>query len=176
LASTGYRRCISVALLGCACLLVTVAHSGELIRSAELATAPGFTLKDLQNQTHRLEDYRGKVVLVNFWATWCPPCIAELPSMQRLAGRMTGESLEVLTINVQESRFRVWKFMKVVGVQLTVLLDEDRSTFDAWDASVFPTSYLVDTEGKIRYTASGPLQWDGKEVLDTLDSLLHPGQ
>ena len=148
--------------------------AGDLTPVTEPAPAPGFTLQDRAGQTHRLEDYRGKVVLVNFWATWCPPCIAELPSMQRLADRMADQPFEVLAINVEESAFRVWKFMQMVGVRFTVLLDEKRETFEAWGGSVFPTSYLVDKEGNIRYAAYGPLEWDSEEAMARLDSLLHP--
>jgi thiol-disulfide isomerase/thioredoxin len=161
-------------LLGWAYLLGAEALAGELTPSPEPTLAPAFTLEDLKGQRHRLEDYRGKVIVVNFWATWCPPCIAELPSMQRLAERMADEPFEILAVNVQESPFRVWNFMKVVDVRLTVLLDEKRKTFEAWGGRIFPTSYLLDEAGNIRYVAYGPLEWDSEEVLARLDELLHP--
>jgi thiol-disulfide isomerase/thioredoxin len=143
---------------------------------AQDSAAPAFNLKALDRKAHRLADYRGKVVLVNFWATWCPPGLAELPSMQRLADRMAPEAFEILAINVGESPFRVSKFMKLIGIRLSVLLDDKGETFQAWGGSVYPTSFVLDSGGQVRYVAYGPLEWDSKEVVEPLMGLLPPRQ
>lgn len=137
---------------------------------------PAFTLKALDGTPHRLDDYRGKAVLVNFWASWCPPCLAELPSMQRLADRMAPEAFELLAINVGESPFRVSKFVKLIGIKLKVLLDSEGEIFRTWGGTVYPTSFIQDGDGQIRYVAYGPLEWDSEEVMQILRSLLPPRQ
>ncbi len=160
-------------MLGCILLLANATHAGQLSPYTESGSqAPGFTLKALNGKPHQLEDYRGKVVVVNFWASWCPPCLAELPGMQRLADQMAAEAFEILLINVGESPFRVSKFMKLIGVRLTALLDEKGETFQAWGGSIYPTSFILDSEGRIRYVAYGPLEWDDDDIVATLMDLL----
>lgn len=155
-----------------ALLLAATTHAGQLSPYTNQDSVPAFTLKALDGKPHRLEDYRGKVVVVNFWATWCPPCLAELPSMQRLADRMAAEAFEILIINVGESPFRVSKFMKLIGVRLTALLDDKGENFKAWGGTIYPTSFVLDREGQFRYVAYGPLEWDGEDVVATLRDLL----
>jgi thiol-disulfide isomerase/thioredoxin len=136
------------------------------------SAAPDFTLQDLDGTTHRLDAYRGKVLLINFWASWCPPCVTELPSMQRLANQLSNEAFQVLLVNVGESSFRVAKFMKLLDIRLTALLDTEGGTFKAWGADVYPTSYILDGTGKIRYIARGPLEWDDGLVVETLRGMM----
>ena len=158
-------------------MLAAAINAGELSPYTEQdSPAPAFTLKALDGKLHRLEDYRGKVVLVNFWASWCPPCLAELPSMQRLADRMGAEAFEVLIVNVKESPFRVSKFMKLIGIRLTALLDDKGEVFQSWGGTIYPTSFVLDSEGWVRYVAYGPLEWDGEDVVATLLDLVPSGQ
>jgi len=166
----------AVLLLAYTLLQAQTTNAGELTANPDLdAPAPGFELKALDGTTHRLDDYRGKVVLLNFWASWCPPCLAELPGIQRLADQLADEPFQVLLINVAESPFRVAKFMKLVGVRLLSLLDPDGATFRAWGGSIYPTSFILDAEGRIRYRALGPLEWDGDEAVAAVRDLLpHP--
>ena len=148
--------------------------AGELAPYKGEATASSLDLPDLAGNSHRLEDYSGQVVLVNFWASWCSPCVMELPGMQRLQQKMkdAGKPFTILAVNVAEPRHRVMKFIKLLGLELTVLLDQDRSVFNNWGASVFPTSYLLDTQGLIRYTVLGPLAWDSNTAVDAINDLL----
>ena len=163
-------------LLASVLLLAQVTNAGELTANPDPdAPAPGFELKALDGATHRLDDYRGKVVLLNFWATWCPPCLAELPGIQRLADQLVDERFQVLLINVGESPFRIDKFMKLVNIRLTSLLDPDGETFQEWGGSIYPTSFILDAEGRLRYRALGPIEWDGDEVVAAVRGLLpHP--
>ena len=173
-AAFSLSRYVSTLMLVCALLLpATATNAGQLSPyTKQDSPTPTFTLKALDGKLHRLEDYRGKVVLVNFWASWCPPCLAELPSMQRLAERMADEAFEILIINVGESPFRVSKFMKLIGIRLTALLDDKSEIFQAWGGSIYPTSFVLDSDGRIRYVAYGPLEWDGEDVVTTLRGLL----
>jgi peroxiredoxin len=160
-------------LLAGALLLSGPSNGGQLSPYTEPgAEAPAFTLKAPDGEPHRLKDYRGKVVLVNFWASWCPPCLAEMPGMQRLANRMPAETFQILAVNVGESAFRVAKFMKLIGVHFTALLDDKGEVFEAWGGSIYPTSFVLDGEGRIRYFVYGPLDWDSEAVFKTLLDLL----
>lgn len=160
-----------------ALVLAPTLGAGDLSPTAESERrAPEFDLQALDGNPHRLEDYRGKVVLLNFWASWCPPCLAELPGMQRLADQMRAEPFDIVLVNVQESAFRVANFLKLMGVHLTTLLDPTGDTFRAWGGAIYPTSFVIDPEGKIRYVAQGPLEWDSQDVLAAIQGLLPPRQ
>ena len=165
--------CTGALLLSFGAFLAQETTAGELTQIPPPdSPAPGFELKALDGKLHRLEDYRGKVVLLNFWASWCPPCLVELPSMQRLAVRFAEEPFAVILINVGESPFKIAKFLQMLGVRLTALVDPERETFRAWGGSIFPTSYILDAEGRVRYTVVGPLEWDGDEAAAAVQTLL----
>lgn len=145
---------------------------GSLDPYRNTSTAPEFELRDLGNQLHRLSEYKGKVVLVNFWASWCIPCLREMPSMQRLANHFQDRSFEILAVNVSEQRARVTHQAKRINVDFTILLDEDGETFKRWQARILPTSYLIDPNGKISHHAVGPLEWDSDEIISTIRELM----
>jgi len=132
----------------------------------------GFNLPDLQEVGHDLRDYRGKVVLVNFWATWCAPCVYEMPELERLKETLDDASFEILAINVGDQKFRVWKFIKLVGLDLPVLLDTRKEVFAAWHLKVLPTSFLLDRNGRIRYRVQAVPQWDNDATLSVIRGLL----
>ena len=129
-----------------------------------LEPTPALELQDLQGRTHRLADYRGQVVLVNFWATWCAPCREEMPSIQALRRSLEGEPFAVLAVNLAEPRSRIDKFLAQVPLDFPVLLDRDTSTARAWKARFLPATYLVDAEGRIWYAHYGDLDWSGPEA------------
>jgi len=159
-------------VLGAMVLSSALCCAGEL---AEVdATSPlAASLPDLTGGQHSLDELRGKVLLVNFWASWCPPCVEEMPSIQRLADALQGKPFAALAVNVGESALRVKAMVKRVGLRLPVLLDRDSATFQAWEASVLPTTYLLDAAGVPRYVGRGPLEWDSAEVRGLVDRLLH---
>jgi thiol-disulfide isomerase/thioredoxin len=150
---------------------VTVAAS-ELDTYLNVPAAPPLRPHDLSGQPHSLSDYRGKVILVNFWASWCGPCIEEIPSLRGLHQKMAGLPFEIVAVNVKEGRFKVHKFSRLVKMPFPVLLDPDGAAFGAWGAQVLPTSFLVDPEGRIRYRVQGPLDWTSEDVLNTIRGLL----
>ncbi len=157
------------------CWLATDAVSaGSLEPYPSERAGPGLELPDAERQIHNLADYRGKVVLVNFWASWCTPCIREMPSMQRLDADLFGRPFKLLAVNVGERPNRLRGFMKRMQIDFTVLYDEPGKAFREWGASVYPTSFLIDPEGKIRYEAVGPLEWDALEARELVGSLM-PG-
>ena len=134
--------------------------------------APTLTLTDLGDRQHSLSDYRGKVVLVNFWATWCAPCVIEMPGMQRLLSSMKGRPFAILAVNVQEEKTKVWRFKNMLKVDFPALLDSDGATSETWDVQFYPTSFLVDSKGHIRYTAHGMIDWDSDENRRLIEQLM----
>jgi thiol-disulfide isomerase/thioredoxin len=133
---------------------------------------PALELGDLQGRVHRLSDYRGKVVLVNFWATWCEPCREEMPSIERLRQSLVGEPFAVLAVNLAEPVSRIERFLAGVPVGFPVLLDRDTQTARSWKARILPATYLVDASGRIRYRHYGELDWAGEVARDRVRELL----
>jgi peroxiredoxin len=146
--------------------------------AAELAPwtggpAPEFALEDLHGRTHRLADYRGKVVLVNFWTTWCEPCRDEMPSIERLRRSLAGQPFEVLAINLGEPLGRIERFLEHTPLGFTFLRDRDKGVAQAWKARLVPASYLVGPDGRIRYVRYGELDWASEPVRTRVLELLH---
>ena len=150
---------------------VAPCHAGEL-RLVEPRAAPALELPDLGGTTRSLVDWRGQVVLVNFWATWCPPCLEEMPSLQRLAERLRGQPFAVVAVNVAEMERRVAHRAQQMGLDFPVLLDADGAAFKAWGGKGLPTTVLIDRDGRVRYLGLGPLEWDGVEAATAVESLL----
>ncbi|MGQ0546941.1 MAG: TlpA family protein disulfide reductase [Betaproteobacteria bacterium] len=134
--------------------------------------APPFELEDLEGETHRLADYRGKVVLVNFWATWCAPCREEMPGLQRLRQALAGKPFVVLAVNVAEGRRVAANFMEGMPYGFTVLLDGDGSTTKAWGARILPATFVLGPEGEVRIRHFGILDWSSAEAQRRIAGLL----
>jgi thiol-disulfide isomerase/thioredoxin len=138
-----------------------------------LPKAPALALRDEEGKkTWRLSDLRGKVVLVNFWATWCPPCVEEIPSLDRLRERLAPRGFEVLAVDVGEPRDQVKAFLEARPVRFPVLLDATGETFKRWKAYAFPTSLLLDRRHRVRYSVYGAFVWDSPEVIEAVSRLL----
>jgi thiol-disulfide isomerase/thioredoxin len=153
-------------------LFFPVAVTGAQLETYSTDTGLTFILPDLQGRERQLSDYRGKVVLVNFWASWCPPCIYEMPGLVRLKQRHADQPFEILALNVGEKKYRVWKFVDMVDFKLPVLLDKSRQVFQAWGLEILPTSFLLDTEGRVRYRVLGSPDWDHAEIDAMIEALM----
>ena len=141
--------------------------------SAVPAAAPvELRLPDLDGRDRSLDEFRGKVVLVNFWASWCTPCITEMPSIQRLADTLRDRPFAVIGVNVAEAPLRVRAMVQRLGIAFPVLLDRDSAVFNGWGARVLPTTYVLDGEGVVRYLGRGPLEWDGEAIAGPLRELV----
>ncbi len=150
----------------------TAARAGGELKPWTGGTTPPLSLRDLAGQPVSLTDFKGKVVLVNFWATWCAPCIEEMPSLQRMQDRLALAGFEVLAVNYQESQARINGFLKKRPLSLTILLDHDGSVRTAWGVRVFPTSFVLDTSQRIRYTAVGEVDWESPSMVTQIRGLL----
>ena len=150
--------------------------AGELNPYHGFDEAPALSLQDLGHRVHSLAEYRGRVVLVNFWASWCAPCILEIPSMQRLANTMAGKPFSILAVNVREPRVKVWNFAAKLGIEFPLLLDHDGQATTDWQVDVYPSSFLIDPQGRIQYVAYGARKWDDAETIRTIEGLLGKSQ
>ncbi len=137
--------------------------------------APDFALKDLDGKTQRLSAYRGKVILVNFWATWCPPCRREMPSMERLYQKLKGEPFQILAVNQNEDFDLVFVFTGQLDPAPTfpLLLDEKSTVPKQWGVQGLPTSFIVDKQGRIAYRAVGGREFDHPNLEALLHKLIH---
>ena len=166
---------IRTSLLVLACLLAPAIATGGGLEPYRNKAEPAFSLADLAGKTHSLSDYRGKVVLVNFWASWCPPCIHEMPELQKLKRHFADRPFEVLTINVAEQKHKVSQFSRSIKLDLPVLLDVSSRTYNRWNVDMLPTSFLVDVHGQIRYRVRGNPGWDDTDTLSAINAMT-PGQ
>lgn len=115
---------------------------------------------------------RGRVVLVNFWASWCPPCRKEMPSMDRLDKMESGRPFTLLAINVKEEADLVERFLDELPLGFPIVLDLDGKLAGAWKAFVYPTSFLVDKKGQIRYGLNGTIEWDEPEIVEIIEQMM----
>ncbi len=169
------KKTAAVLLWLCLCQSL-LSQAGELEAYPDVAPTPPLALVDLAGHPHSLDDYRGRVVLVNFWASWCAPCLVEMPGIQRLKESLAGRPFTVLAVNFREPRATVWRFGNLLQVDFPLLLDTDGKTAADWQVAVYPTSYLLDTDGRIRHVAYGLLQWDDRSIMNTIEALLdEPG-
>jgi thiol-disulfide isomerase/thioredoxin len=136
--------------------------------------APALKLKDTDGTLHDFTQLKGKVVLVNFWATWCPPCRREMPSMQRLKDSLAGEAFEVLAVDVGEDADTIQAFTSQLDTQLTfpILLDTRSRAMREWKVAGLPTTYLVDKQGRIVASAVGGREFDHPELVAAIRAVL----
>jgi thiol-disulfide isomerase/thioredoxin len=138
---------------------------------------PPFSLSDLDGQAWTLTALKGRGVLMNFWASWCDPCRAEMPSLQRLAGVRQASGLVVLAVNYKESVPAIRRFLQTMPVALPILLDRDGEVASAWTPRVFPTTVLIGRDGVPRSVVVGELDWaDDAAAKDLIEPLLAPAK
>ncbi len=131
-----------------------------------------FELQDLKGNNIKLSSYRGKVVFLNFWATWCPPCRSEMPSMETLYKEYRDRGLEILAVDLQEDRERVEAFFKEYGLTFTALLDTSGKVGAMYGARSIPTTYIIDRKGFIVAGAIGSRDWASPEAKAYIEALL----
>ncbi len=124
-----------------------------------------FALKDMDGKTHKLSDYKGKTLIINFWASWCPPCREEMPSMERAWQKIKNNNIVMLAINVGEDEDTIFTFLGDYPVSFTILMDSTGEVTENWPIKGLPTTYIVSPEGKLVYRAIGGRQWDNKDIL-----------
>ncbi len=134
--------------------------------------AVDFKLKDSDGNVYQLKQYRGRVVIVNFWTTWCPPCRFELPSMERAYKQLKKDGVEILAINVGENADTIFTFTADYPVSFPLLMDIDSSVINDYPVVGLPTTYIVDTNGRLVYRAVGTREWDDADLLKQIKALV----
>lgn len=137
----------------------------------ERPAAPDFSIEDIDGVVHTLSAYRGKVVILNFWATWCPPCREEMPSMERAWQKLRQEDVVMLAINVGEDEDSVFEFTASYPVEFPLLLDRESAVIGNWPVRGLPTTFVIDPQGKIVYRAIGGRDWSAPDVLQKIRAL-----
>ena len=134
--------------------------------------APDFELESLEGDMTALHSFRGKVVFLNFWATWCPPCRAEMPSMQKLYDNFKAEGLVVLGVDLQEGKDKVAKFMKKYDLSFPVVLDVAGRVGQQYSVRSIPSTYIIDRNGKVLAGVLGGREWDSSKSFEYFARIL----
>ena len=136
--------------------------------------APGFALQDYAGREISLSSLKGRVVLVNFWATWCPPCVAEVGSLERLTQLEKNKPFSLLAVSVDDSWDTVRGFFPK-GTPLTVLLDSDKKSPARYGTQKFPETFIIDREGKVRFFVVSDRDWAAPDIKACIDALVDEG-
>jgi thiol-disulfide isomerase/thioredoxin len=146
---------------------------GEFVPSSQPFTAPAISLADTNGHSVELSELRGKLVLVNLWATWCEPCLREMPSLERLQSRL-GERIAVLAVSEDRGGNKtVEPFIAKLGLKsVKIYIDPKSEVGHAFGARGLPTSFLIDREGKVLGRVEGAAEWDSPKILGVLQPLL----
>ena len=133
--------------------------------------APALVVQDLQGKKHDLKDYKGQVILVQFWATYCGPCRKEKPSMNKMMKKMGDVPFKILAVDMGESKAEVTQFVNEVKTEFNRLMDEDGKTIADWKVFAAPSNFIIGPEGNIRYTLFGGVEWDSDELIEKLKAV-----
>ncbi len=150
-----------LALVGC--------YSGS--KPARIGSrAPDFVVQDGDKKI-ALHDFKGKVVVLNFWATWCPPCVEEMPSLVSMQSKLKDRGVEVLAVSVDVDERAYQKFLRDHNVNLLTVRDPDQKSNVLYGTSMFPETYIIDRSGMVRRKFIGPVDWSQPEIVQYLTSM-----
>lgn len=141
---------------------------------SEKRLAPDFELPDESGKLYRLSDYRGRLVVLNFWATWCPPCREEMPSMERARRAVASDGIVLLAVNVGEDADTIFSFTASYPVQFPLLMDRHEKVIKQYPVIGLPTTFVIDPDGFMTHRAIGGRDWDHPELLRALRALRKP--
>jgi cytochrome c biogenesis protein CcmG, thiol:disulfide interchange protein DsbE len=163
------RRIVSSIGLGLLLTLLAACYSGS--RPPRIGTsAPDFTVKDADRQV-TLSQLRGQIVVLNFWATWCPPCVEETPSLLEMQRRMKDKGVVVLAISLDADDAAYHRFLKEHNVDLLTVRDNDQKSNNLYGTFRFPETYVIDRNGVLRRKFIGPVDWNSPDITQFLSRL-----
>ncbi len=162
--------CFAGAIVPVFIILLLSACYGGSRPSRVGAAAPDFTVHDAE-RTITLGQFKGQVVVLNFWATWCPPCVEELPSLMQMQQRMKSHGVTVLAVSVDADENAYRRFLRDHSVNLLTVRDADQKSNSLYGTSKFPETYIIDRNGVVRRKFIGAVDWTGPEVVDFLGRL-----
>ncbi|WP_296804709.1 TlpA disulfide reductase family protein [Thiocapsa sp.] len=151
--------------------VVTADEPQTLTPMSKDIQAPAFDLQGPAGEPQRLLDHRGKPVILNFWATWCPPCRAEMPSMQRAHEDLADEGISVIAVNVGEDAETIERFLSETDVDFPIPMDVDSEVVQSYPVKGLPTTFVIDPEGRFAFSATGEREWDDPALLDQVRGL-----
>jgi peroxiredoxin len=134
------------------------------------SNAPDFTVQDSDHKV-TLSQFRGRVVVLNFWATWCPPCVEETPSLVRMQARLKDKGVVVLAVSIDDDDAAYHRFLKEYGVNMVTVRDEARKAATLYGTFGWPETFVIDRQGVVRRKFIGPVEWTSPEVTDYLGRL-----
>jgi peroxiredoxin len=181
-ADYGMRRMINGLLILLSLTLATISFAADpmaayKMRHYQLQTmkdkplAPVFSLPTVDGQIHDLSAYRGQVVVVNFWSTWCAPCRKEMPSLERAWQRLESDRIVVLGIAIQDDPEMVSRFLQQWEISFPLLLDSEGTVAQTWPFSGIPATFVLDKGGRIIYRALGLREWDSDSIITKVKAL-----
>ena len=129
---------------------------------------PRIEYTDLSGKAWDWQQLKGKVVVLNFWATWCAPCLEELPSLQTLQDFTNNTGVVILTVNVKETPSKIQQFVTRNGFNLPIIADRQGDLAKKWAVKIFPTTVILSAQGKPTWMVEGPVDWTGKEASEWL--------
>ena len=141
-------------------------------RPKKVIQAPDFTLEDLSGKPLSIKDFRGKIVFLNFWATWCVPCREEMPLMEKLHREFKDRGLEMVAVNFREDKKAVRKFFAELGLTFKAVVDFDGNVSDKYGAWSLPLTYIIDRKGEFVGKAVGDRKWDSEDAREFFRELL----
>lgn len=167
-----YRKALVIVVLLVVVIIASFAM-GRTPKKMEVAgddpfAALGFSLEDLNGKVHSLEEYKDKVIFLNFWASWCPPCRAEMPSMQKLYESWDKKQFVMLAVNVRESENKVREFAEKNGYSFPILLDRDGAVADKYKVQGIPATYIIRDGGESIVGVVGAREWTIEELQDVV--------
>ena len=133
-----------------------------------------FSLKNAEGNHFEVRDFRNKVTVINFWASWCSPCVEEIPSLNRLNLAMQGKAFDLISINYAETPQHIRNFMRKVAVDFPVLVDPNGALAGQWNVVAFPSTFVIGPDGNIHYGVNAAIHWDTPEVIQQINQLLPP--
>ena len=170
--------CISPILRSCLLALVLISLAaialakGQLMDKVPSSDASNFTLMSAGGNDISLSDYEGKFVLLNFWATWCPPCVREMPALNALHNQLhANHSFEVVGVHVGPALATVKQFLKDKPVDFDIVIDKNMS-LSSWPVSGLPTTFLISPSGKLIYKATGEREWGSEEMVEFIKGVM----
>ncbi len=155
-------------------LLFAESKAVGLPKQMKLFKAPDFSLKNEDGKIYKLSDYKGKLVIINFWATWCPPCRYEMPAMERAWKKLKGKGVVLLAINVGEDANTIFEFAAKYPMTFPVLLDRNAEVVKKYKVTGLPTTYIISPEGIVIHRAMGGRMWDHPKLVGKLLKLAKP--
>jgi len=161
-------------VLMCLILIASTSLQAAELKKAEAdLVTPALKLEDIKGEILDLKDLQGKVVLVQFWATYCTPCRVEMPSMNNLIKKLevSKTPFKIIAVNMGETKEEIQKFIDEVKPEFTVLMDSKGENVQAWNVFAAPSNFVIDTKGKIRYTLYGGVEWDSESITKAIQDL-----